>query len=451
MFAYVDHHDKAYAWAGRRRIEEHPRTGAIQIVEVRERVENLPSFTPKPTTAPTPFAKLNDDDLLSVGVPSDWLADVRAASDDAFLELAPHLPAEAAEALLQFATTGALRSRPGLDALEPLFDIDAPSEKTTELLRDRASVKAVGPLALPLFSDPYSHPDTLRRIRVIDNLAELAQALDAPWEKWLVYLHPSQRDVVARNFPGPARVAGSAGTGKTVVALHRAARLARSSPDARVLLATFSEPLATSLQAKARLLLGPEPSVTPRLRVASLPAIAAELFELAFGHRAHIAKDDQVARALERAAEASGLSVNMNFLASEWQHVVDAWQVKDAAGVSRRASLRAQQAGRLQATRTSVADLRRGASGPRRARLPHLVRRLHRRDRAFRGASGKPFTHIVVDEAQDLGVPQLRFLAAVSALGPTASSSPAISANASSNSPSPGRRSASTSAAAPSR
>jgi len=147
----------------------------------------------------------------------------------------------------------------------------------------------------------------------------------------MVYLHPSQRDVVERDFSGPARVAGSAGTGKTVVALHRAARLARSSPDARVLLATFSEPLTAALQAKVRLLLGPAPGAAPRLRVASLPGVAAELFELDFGRRAHIAKDDQVARALERAAQASGQTVNMNFLASEWAHVVDAWQVKDAA------------------------------------------------------------------------------------------------------------------------
>jgi hypothetical protein len=41
LVAYVDHHDNAYAWAERRRIEAHPRTGAVQIVEVRERVEEM--------------------------------------------------------------------------------------------------------------------------------------------------------------------------------------------------------------------------------------------------------------------------------------------------------------------------------------------------------------------------------------------------------------------------
>src|SRR5208282_4946168 len=143
--------------------------------------------------------------------------------------------------------------------------------------------------------------------------------------------HPSQREIVDKDFAGPARVAGSAGTGKTVVALHRAVRLAKTSPDARVLLATFSDPLAGSLATKVRLLAGPETSVIPRVRVASLPGVAAELLELATGRRAHVAKDDQIARALERAAAAAGLGEKLNFLRSEWTHVVDAWQVTDAA------------------------------------------------------------------------------------------------------------------------
>jgi superfamily I DNA/RNA helicase len=49
-------------------------------------------------------------------------------------------------------------------------------------------------------------------------------------------LHPDQRELVERNYNGPARVAGSAGTGKTIVALHRAAHLARAHPDAPAIL-----------------------------------------------------------------------------------------------------------------------------------------------------------------------------------------------------------------------
>ncbi|WP_261090207.1 UvrD-helicase domain-containing protein, partial [Streptococcus mitis] len=79
---------------------------------------------------------------------------------------------------------------------------------------------------------------------------ELEQALSYPWEKWGVFLHPSQRALTTRNFSGPARVAGSAGTGKTIVALHRAVRLARENPKARILLASFSQPLADAMAKK---------------------------------------------------------------------------------------------------------------------------------------------------------------------------------------------------------
>src|SRR5205085_5795311 len=89
LLAYVDHHDKAYAWAERRRIEAHPATGAVQIVEVRERVEEVasaPTVSPAPASPaiaeprPVPhrptsalFSALIDDDLLAIGVPPDWL------------------------------------------------------------------------------------------------------------------------------------------------------------------------------------------------------------------------------------------------------------------------------------------------------------------------------------------------------------------------------------------
>jgi len=222
LLAYVDHHDKAYAWAERRRIEAHPTTGVAQIVEVRERVEEAAPvlaeaaeaparFEPRVAAeAPSPlFAALSDDQLLSVGVPPDWIADVRAATEHEFFTLAEHLPAEAAEALLEYAATGLL-SPPEPVAPEAAFEA----------------------------------PDALRRFRVVENLEELQQALDAPWDRWSVFLHPSQKAIVDGTWSGPVRVAGSAGTGKTVVALHRAARLASEGASTRVLLTTFSDPLA---------------------------------------------------------------------------------------------------------------------------------------------------------------------------------------------------------------
>ena len=202
--ATSDSHDNAYRWAERRRkLETHPTTGAAQLVELREVVQEVvvPAYVEAEQQAPPkplPFARILDEQLLGYGVPEEWLDDVRAATEDSVLDLADHLPDEAAEALLELAVGGTPQ----------------PS------------------LPVQVGGDPFSHPDAMRRFRIMNNIEELAAALEYPWERWTVFLHPDQsRDRGKRNYNGPARVSGSAGTGKTVVALHRTAHLARSNPD----------------------------------------------------------------------------------------------------------------------------------------------------------------------------------------------------------------------------
>jgi hypothetical protein len=406
LLAYVDHHDAAYKWAERRRIEAHPKTGAIQIVEVRERVEELtpqrpyqhpfdldhPGDLPLPSPTPTrkgaaapiiPFKELSRDDLLAIGVPDDWIPDISSATEDRFLELAHHLPGEASEALLEFISSGTLK-------------------KPTPVI----------------VTDPFAHPDALRRFRVVENVEELEQALSYPWDRWIVFLHPSQRDIVEKTFSGPARVAGSAGTGKTVVALHRARRLAQS-PDARLLLATFSEPLAFALERKLQILAGETSEVVPRITVASFEGIARELFQLVYGGKPAIAGDDVIRSLLTKAAAAqSGPPPTDRFLASEWTHVVDAWQIKTAAEyaqvprLGRKNRMGAKQRERLWPVFESVIkELAARGLETRASTFTSLATH-------YGGRSDKPFTHVVVDEAQDLGVPELRFLRAIAPAGP---------------------------------
>jgi mRNA-degrading endonuclease RelE of RelBE toxin-antitoxin system len=181
LLCYVNHHDEAYHWAERRRLETHPKTGAAQLVEVRERVQEIPKYVeveqPAPPKPPV-FKYISDGQFLAYGVPQEWLADVREATEDTLLEIAGHLPAEAAEALLNLAI----------------------------------GIKPPLPEAVPVGADPFEHPDALRRFRVMKNVEELALALDYPWERWAVFLHPAQRQFVQKDFNGPARVSGSAGT-----------------------------------------------------------------------------------------------------------------------------------------------------------------------------------------------------------------------------------------------
>jgi hypothetical protein len=246
LLCYVAHHDEAYAWAERRKLETHPKTGAAQLVEIRETVKEIvvPVYVQTEIASETQpaakkkcfFAGMSDDDLLGYGLPAEWLIDIKKATEDTLLALTDHLPAEAAEALLELATGGKPRT---------------PQPAVTT-------------------ANPFDHPDAQRRFRVMANVEELQRALDFPWDKWTVFLHPEQRQLVERDYTGPARVAGSAGTGKTIVALHRAAHLARTHPDARVLLTTFSDTLAHALQTKLKRLLGNEPRLAERIDVHAL-------------------------------------------------------------------------------------------------------------------------------------------------------------------------------------
>jgi hypothetical protein len=393
LVAYVDHHDAAYAWAERRRIEAHPRTGAIQIVEVRERVEEVPPPATLDYVLPEPavrkvaeaapqllFSALDDSALLSIGVPTDWLADVRAASEDGFFALAIHLPTEASEALLEYAATGRLAA----------------------------------PAPAPPISDAFAHPDALRRIKLIADQEELEQGLAFPWEKWGVFLHPSQRALVERSFSGPARVAGSAGTGKTIVAIHRAVRLARENPDTRVLLASFSQPLAAEL-AKKVLVLAPETGgIVPRITTASFQGIAEQMHQLEHGVRPRIAPEAVLRERLRAAAALTGLKgFSERFLLSEWVNVIDAWGLASLDSYStvqrmgRKSRLGPNQRARLwpvfQAVRTALADERYTTWADVFASLAGALARRSR----------KPFDYVIIDEAQDVGPAELRFFASL--------------------------------------
>src|SRR4029077_4110447 len=116
-----------------------------------------------------------------------------------------------------------------------------------------------------MLANPFTHPDARRRFWAPPDERALANALERPWDEWLVFLHPSQRAAVERNFDGPARVSGTAGTGKSVVSMHRAAHLARNADGDRVLLTTFSKVLASRLAHGVDQILGKDTAARQRL------------------------------------------------------------------------------------------------------------------------------------------------------------------------------------------
>lgn len=376
LLCYVDHHDKAYQWAERRKLEVHPTTGAAQLVEVRERVEEIlvPKYVEdsRPATGQKPklFAKYGDAQLLAYGVPQEWLADVKAADEDSLLELANHLPGEAAEALLELATGGT----PALP-----------------------EVAAKG-------TDPFQHPDAQRRFRVMSDTDELARALEYPWDKWTVFLHPAQRQLVERHYNGAARVSGSAGTGKTVVALHRAVHLAHQDEDARVLLSTFSDTLANALRGNLYRLIWNTPKLGERIDVAAMDALGIRLCAAEFG-KPVFASRDEISMLLKAAAtQVDGLKANAAFVLSEWEDVVDTWQVesweayRDAKRLGRKTRLpEAQRALYWQVFAKVKEQLKQAGKITAAEMFAKLAEAMPKRKHPV-------FDYIVVDEAQDIGV-----------------------------------------------
>jgi len=387
LLCFVGHHDNAYQWAECRKLETHPQTGAAQLVEIRETVKEvvIPKYKEgQKSVVPAKralFTNYSDAELLKYGVPPEWLDEVRKASDDNILELADHLPGEAAEALLCLATG-------------TLPQIISPA--------------VIG-------SDPFTHPDAERRFRTMHNLEELERALEYPWEKWIVFLHPAQRQMVEKDYSGPARVSGSAGTGKTIVALHRAVFLSRSNPDARVLLTTFSNTLANALRSRMRRLISNEPRIGERLECIALNEIGLRLYEANYG-RTHIVSDEQIAKIMKEAAgDVSGHKFPLSFLITEWKDVVDAWQLntweeyRDARRLGRKSRLPEKQ----RITLWSIFEkVRTKLQAGNLLTYADIFSRLADH---FAKSKKLPFDYAVVDEAQDISISQLRFLAALGA------------------------------------
>lgn len=405
LLCYVNHHDAAYRWAERRKLEVHPKTGAAQLVELRERVEEImiPKYVEieNPSQPKLPlFADVSDEELLGYGVPVEWLDRVRSADEDSLLQVADHLPAEAAEALLELATGVAPQA---VQHVSPSAALQ--SDVSTGVML------AVQPFALT--TDPFMHPDAQRRFRTMHNADELERALEYPWEKWTVFLHPAQRRLVEKDYSGPARVSGSAGTGKTIVALHRAAFLARTNPDARVLLTTFSEALAKALRTKLRRLISKEPRLGERIEVRALNAIGLKLYETNFG-RPHIATREVIIRLLEEASKnVPGHKFSLHFLLTEWEQVVDAWQLatwdayRDVTRLGRKTRLPEQRRAVLWSIFERVRSI---LSAQHQVTYPGIFTQLASH---LEKSKHLPFDFTVVDEAQDVAVAQLRFLAAL--------------------------------------
>ncbi len=389
LLCYVAHHDNAYKWASRRKIETHPITGAAQIVEIRETIQEIkiPIYTQtsKEKSFKKPLSHLTEDELLGYGVPKDWIKDViNANNDDALLLIASHLPSEAAEAVIELATGNKPR-------------------KSIPVTKGQGN--------------PYEHPDAQRRFKVLSGSEELAQALDYPWEKWITFLHPDQKEWVVRSFGAATKIQGSAGTGKTVVALHRAVHLVKNNEDSRVLLTTFSEPLAVLLQEKVNRMVSCEPTLTERLDVISIQEIGQRIYQ------AHIGKPILVKPAKLNSIISHYSPDEINkiygqmFAIEEFQEIIDTYNLKDWE--SYRNLRRIGRKSRLNEKRREILWPCFMKVFENLSALGMITENqlFHNAADHLQAKGIYPYQHIVVDECQDISPAQLRLITAMVAKG----------------------------------
>lgn len=280
---HVDHHDAAYRWAERRDVGRHPVTGALQILDV---VETVVEKKVEKKLRAGMFDAQDDAYLVSLGVPPTWVPAIRQiTSDDELLEVGGKLPDDVFDRLLRV-SQGELVTPP------------APIAPTKPL--ESAAAGSAG-------------------FYVVADAADLANVLAAPLDRWIAFLHPSQRAIVEATPKGAVKVTGSAGTGKTVVGMHRARTCARRGQ--RVLLTSFVTTLCDNLQRNLRKLCTKEELA--RITVSTIDKQALALARK-LDSRLQPASTESVKRLLADLAARHAPQFPPAFVAAEWDAIVDA-------------------------------------------------------------------------------------------------------------------------------
>lgn len=301
LLLWVDHHDDAYKWAIRKKCIINSQTGSIQVFDVQEEVINVQN---RDYNIPGLFDEISDKDLIKIGVPEEIIPIVREVHNIEELDRnINRIPQESYEALYFLATGYSLEDVISEFAIEEK-DIDTND-----------------------FNGALNNINTLHKFIVLDNdddQKELKEILSAPLEKWRVFLHPTQRKIVEKNFNGPTRVLGGAGTGKTVVAMHRAKWLVENiftNRDERILFTTFTKNLSEDIKDNLKKICTPE--TMKKIDVINIDSWVADFLKKHdYNYRIIYSSElDQLWNDALTIAP-SEVNVPINFYRDEWEKVI---------------------------------------------------------------------------------------------------------------------------------
>ena len=395
VLLHVDNHDAAYEWARRHRCEVNAGSGTLQIFEAQTVIENEPDQK-QPQAEEGPLGALRDRQLRHLGIPDSQLALARTVTNvGEFEQVSDQFPPEAQDAIYMLLA--------GYSFTEALDELAlSPEEEHFDPLDIDSALNRVGSQA---------------QFWVVENEEELKQMLNAPQEKWRVFLHPSQRRLVDRSWNGPVRVLGGAGTGKTVVAMHRAKWLLSnqvSSDQERILFLTFTANLAADLKQNLKSLITDDPAFR-KLEVVHLDRWVYRFLRQHDFPQAIVynTEDERLLDPWEQAMQSQdqSLSLPLRFYQDEWHRVVLAQGIS-----SRQEYLGVQRTGRgTPLSRPQRAKIWQVFKAYRaQLRLAGLIEkedayRAVRQIIATRSVP-LPYVSVVVDEAQDFGQEAFRLI-----------------------------------------
>jgi len=408
VLLYVDHHDEAYRWAENRKLAINPVTGAMQMVVVESitGVETTPSPAvmvaekiqeKKADTQMALFGGLGDRELLSLGVPEEMLPEVRALISENDLD--------------------ALQSRLPVEGYEGLFLVAA-GDTVSQVLNARET-QIDRTVDTSDFATALATPESQSRFVIVNDDEAMIAIMNAPLAQWRVFLHPTQHKLASGDRSGPVRVLGGAGTGKTVLAMHRAKWLADSrTPDGKkVLFTTFTKNLANDIEQNLRTLCGG--STLAKLEVRNLDSwVHGYMRSRKLEHRiVYDRKQDAPLQAWQSALAVRDTSLDLteNFYEQELEQVVL------AQGITTKDQYRtARRTGRESVLSRAKRDAVWPVFEEYRGQLSS--RKLKEVDDAYRevadlilaeGGRSPAYSAIVIDETQDFGPQALRLLRAM--------------------------------------
>lgn len=392
-------HDEANRWAMNQQFAVNPATGIIEVIDIPAvEARALSTTAPDPPAAPALFDSIDNTTLQQLGINPELVPVIRRLHTEAeLLAMSDLLPDAQADALLLLAD--------GKSPEEVWADIVA-SYDLGNSDSEPTNIESVA-----------ERPANRANFVVTTTDADLVELLTGTFEAWRTFLHPAQRALAERpKFSGPAKVTGGAGTGKTVVAIHRARFLARqlnaTRTDGRILFATYTKSLAENLEHTLRSFC--EPDELRRIQVSTVDALARQVLTGADIKLRPLASQD-LRDLADEAATMAGLGeigLSGRFLATEWEQVVLARRLGSVAeyansprpGRGRPLNRRARLIVWAGVEYLTAAIERRGAAT--------FVQLADRAAGVMTARPSSPYVHTIVDEAQDLHPAQWRLVRA---------------------------------------